>query len=105
MSNARPYCQKAADSLRQLIEELHADLDSSSKLRRKKGSLKVALKREKIEKYKKKLEEAISMLVISHQLYYGYVCQNIGDLTVQLDLPIDPVEFTTSGQVYTVPVR
>lgn len=63
LSNRLQHC------LEQLIEELSAELDSGNKLRRKRGSLKVVLKREKIERYKAKMKWAISLLGLSNDLY------------------------------------
>lgn len=69
LSNCLQHCQKAADGLKKLIEELRTDLESGNKLRRKRGSLKVVLKKVKIERYRAKMEWAISLLGLSNDLY------------------------------------
>lgn len=63
------YCKQGADRLEELTDTLNADLEASSSLRRKWASTKVVLKKDKIDRYKAKLERAIRLLSLSHQLY------------------------------------
>ena len=62
-------CKKAIDGLRELVDEVATDIDSSSKIRRKWSSAKVVFKREKIEKYKARKNNSVQQLFLSLQHY------------------------------------
>lgn len=55
--------------MKELTGNLSADLDASRKMKRRWASAKVVLKKEKIDRYKAKLERAIRLLSLSYQLY------------------------------------
>lgn len=62
-------CQKAADRLSKLTDLLSTDLDASSVIERKRGSLNVVLKKDRIANYEKQLQSAMSMLILAYQTY------------------------------------
>ena len=68
-SRCLQHCKRGADYLRELTENLSTDLDASSKTKRKWASAKVVLKKSQIDRYKAKLERAIRLLSLSHQIY------------------------------------
>ena len=68
-SRCLSHCKRGADQLKELTDDLSADLDSRNKLRKKWASTKVMLKKDKIEKYKKKLERAVNFLSLALQSY------------------------------------
>ena len=73
ISKCLQSCKQGADSLRDLTHSIHADLEASGRRRKKWGSVKVILKRDRIDKYQTKLERAIRLLSLSHQMYTRYV--------------------------------
>ena len=62
-------CKQGADQLKELTDELNSDIQKRSKLGKKWVSTKVVFKKERLERYKKRLERAIRLLSLSHQLY------------------------------------
>ena len=68
-SRCLDHCKRGADRLRELVEDLGANLNSSNNLKKKWGSAKVLLRKDKIEKYKTDLERAVRLLSLSHQCY------------------------------------
>lgn len=69
-SRCLSYCKEGADQLIVLIDELNRDLDASTgKLRKKWASAKVVFQKEKIERYRARLERAVRRLSLSHQMY------------------------------------
>lgn len=68
-SRCLQHCKRGADQLKELTESLSVDLDSSTRLKRKWASAKVVLKKDKVDRYRLKLERAIRLLSLSHQLY------------------------------------
>ena len=62
-------CKRGADRLKELTDDLSANIDSRNKPRKKWASTKVMLKKEKLEKYKKKLERAVNLLSLAYQSY------------------------------------
>lgn len=63
------HCKQGAARLKEVTDSLSTDLQANSKLKRKWASTMVMLKKEKIDRYKAKLERAIRLLSLSHQLY------------------------------------
>ena len=72
-SRCLQHCKQGADRLKELTENLSTDLDASSKFKRKRASAKVVLKRSQIDRYRAKLERAIRLLSLSHQIYMRWV--------------------------------
>ena len=68
-SKCLSLCKRGADTLKQLADGLGADLESPSRLKKNWASAKVALKKDKIEKYKLRLESAMRLLHLSQQCY------------------------------------
>lgn len=69
-SRCLSYCKEGADQLKVLTDELNRDLDASTgKLRKELASAKVVFKKEKIERYRARLERAVRRLSLSHQMY------------------------------------
>ena len=63
------HCQKGADRLKELTDNLSTELDSLTKTRKKWASAKVVLKKGQIDRNKEKLEGAIRLLSLSYQMY------------------------------------
>ena len=63
------HCKRGADNLKKLTEDLGDDMNAPDRFRRKWASAKVVFKKDKIEKYKARLERAIRLLSLSHQCY------------------------------------
>ena len=68
-SRCLQHCKQGADRLKELTESLSTDLNGPSKFKRKRASAKVVLKKSQIDRYKAKIERAIRLLSLSHQLY------------------------------------
>lgn len=68
-SRCAQYSKKGADQLKELADKLATDIEARSKLQRNWASAKVVLQRDKIQRYKTKIERAIRLLSFSHQLY------------------------------------
>jgi len=63
------YCKKAAERLKDLTEIMSVDSKARKKIPRRWASVKVVLKKDKIDRYKGKLETAVTLLYVSQQLY------------------------------------
>lgn len=72
-SKCLSLCKRGAATLKQLADDLGADIDASSRLKRKWTSAKVVLKKDKIVKYQSRLGSAIRLLSLSHQCYTTWV--------------------------------
>ena len=72
ISRSLQQCKRGLDHLKDTTVALSADLDASSRLRRKWGSAKVVLKKAQLDRYRVKLERAITLLNLSHQSYTRY---------------------------------
>ncbi|KAL9114818.1 MAG: hypothetical protein Q9187_007399, partial [Circinaria calcarea] len=81
-SRCLEHCKRGADSLKELTDDLATDLNGPDKLRRKWASAKVVLKKDKIEKYKARLERAIRLLSLSHHSYTRALLQLQPDIIV-----------------------
>lgn len=68
-SRCLSHCKRGADRLKELTDDLSADIDSRNKLRKKWASTKVILKKDKLEKYKRKLERVVTLLSLAYQSY------------------------------------
>ena len=65
-------CKQGLDRLKEITVALSVDLDAANKLRRKWGSAKVVLKKAQLDRYRVKLERAVRLLALAHQLYTRY---------------------------------
>ena len=63
------HCRRGANYLKQLTDDLSTDFHSRSKPKSKWASVKVVLRKDKIELYKSRLERAIRILTLSHDCY------------------------------------
>ena len=72
MSRCLENCERAADKLRKLTDEMGNSIDTSHQLKKKWGSAKVLLRKNKIERFRLELESAIRLLSLSHQSYTRY---------------------------------
>jgi hypothetical protein len=78
MARSLERCRHCARRLRELAEELGADLEGRDGLRRRWAAGKVVLKKEKIERYRARLSNAVKMLSFSHQYYTKLVVPPAG---------------------------
>ena len=69
ISRCLQHCQRGADRLKDLTDNLSTDLDALTRTKRKWASAKVVLKKGQIDKCKEKLEGAIRLLSLSYQMY------------------------------------
>ena len=67
------YCKQGVDRLEKITAGIQSDLKASSRFKRKWGSAKVLFKTHQVDKYKARLERAIRLLSLSHQIYTRYV--------------------------------
>ena len=72
-SRCLDHCRRGADSLKRIVDELNVEIDAPNLLRRKWASVMVVMKRDKMAKYKSRVEKAIQVLTLSHQCYLRYV--------------------------------
>ena len=63
------HCRRGVDHLEHLTARLSNELDAKSATKRRWAAAKVVLKRERVERYKTKLEQAIRLLSLSYQLH------------------------------------
>jgi len=68
-SRCLEHCKRGADRLKELTDDLGVDIMASNRFRSKWASARVILKKDKIEKYKSRLERAIRLLSLSHLCY------------------------------------
>ena len=69
ISRCLQHCQKGADRLKELTDNLSTELDALTRTKRKWASAKVVLKNGQMDKCKKKMEGAIRLLSLSYQMY------------------------------------
>lgn len=69
ISRCLQHCQRGADRLKALTDNLSMELDALTRTKRKWASAKVVLKKDQIDKCKEKLERAIRLLSLSYQMY------------------------------------
>ena len=62
------YCKEYADELREITDGLAVDMEKN-RLRKHRGSIKAVWNREKISRYKSKLERYSRLLFLSLQIY------------------------------------
>ncbi len=68
-SRCLQYCRQAAEQLKELTETLSVDLEAKTKVSRKWASVKVVLKKEKIDRYKAHLAWTVNLLSLSNPIY------------------------------------
>ena len=69
ISTCLETCKAAADRLGQLAEKMATSIQSSRQLKRKLASVKVVVKKNKIERFEAELQSCISLLQLSHETY------------------------------------
>ena len=69
VSTCLETCKAAADRLGQLADKMATNIESSRQLKRKYASVKVVLKRNRIERFEAELQSCISLLQLSHETY------------------------------------
>ena len=69
VSTCLETCKAAADRLGQLADKMATSIESSRQLKRKFASVKVVLKKNKIERFEAELQSCISLLQLSHESY------------------------------------
>ncbi len=70
-------CRRVMESLKKLVDDLGADIDNQKRVRKAWMATKVVLKKDKIARYKERLERAVDLLVVSSQIYTKYQPANI----------------------------
>ncbi|KAL6717700.1 hypothetical protein ACLMJK_005615 [Lecanora helva] len=68
-SRCLDYCKKAASRLEELVQSLEVDIGATSRIKRKRASIHVVFKRDKVKRYKGKLTSAVRLLSLSQQIY------------------------------------
>jgi hypothetical protein len=71
-SRCLEHCKRAADRLSELVDKISMDIQSSSRVKRKWVAAKVVLKRDRLEKYRSKMERTIRLMTLSYQCYTKY---------------------------------
>ena len=69
VSTCLETCKAAADRLGQLADKMATSIESSRQLKRKLASVKVVVKKNKIERFEAELQSCISLLQLSHETY------------------------------------
>ena len=69
VSTCLETCKAAADRLGQLADKMATSVESSRQLKRRFASVKVVLKKNKIERFEAELQSCISLLQLSHETY------------------------------------
>ena len=69
VSTCLETCKAAADRLGQLADKMAMNIESSRQLRRKWASVRVVVKKSKIERFEAELQSCISLLQLSHETY------------------------------------
>ena len=69
VSTCLEICKAAADRLGQLTDKMATSIESSRRLKRKCASVKVVVKKNKIERFEAELQSCISLLQLSHETY------------------------------------
>ena len=62
-------CKVAADRLGQLADNMATSIESSRQLKRKWASLRVVMKKNRIERFEAELQSCIALLQLSHETY------------------------------------
>ena len=63
------HCRAAAERLKKLVDEVGANINASSKLKKNQAALEILLKEKKIQRYKDSLERTVKLLTLSQQCY------------------------------------
>lgn len=63
------HCRSAAERLKELVDEVGADIDAPCRFKKNRAALKIVLKGKKIQRYKDKLERTVRLLNLSQQCY------------------------------------
>ncbi|MCJ1475934.1 hypothetical protein MMC13_004598 [Lambiella insularis] len=77
LSRCLENCRRGANRLKELTDDLGMEVDATKKLTRRWTGAKLFLKKDKIEKYKARLESAIRLLSLSYQCYTSLRTYNI----------------------------
>lgn len=75
LSTCLETCKAAADRLGQLADKMATSIESSRQLRRKWASVRVVMKKNKIQRFEAELQSCISLLQLSHEIYTRSVSQ------------------------------
>lgn len=69
VSTCLETCKAAVDRLGQLADQMTTSIESSRRLKRKCASMRVVLKKNRIERFEAELQSCISLLQLSHETY------------------------------------
>ena len=69
LTTAVHQCQQAADELGKLAEDLHNQIHTGGRARRKVGALRVILQKDAWAAHEKRLASAVQMLMMASQMY------------------------------------
>ncbi len=69
VSTCLEICKAAADRLGQLVDKMATSIESPRQLKKKFASVKVVVKKNRIERFEAELQSCISLLQLSHETY------------------------------------
>lgn len=69
ISRCQEHCRRAASQLKEITDDLSADINTLHRLRKRWASAKIVFKKDTIKKYKSRLKSAIRLLSLSYQCY------------------------------------
>ena len=75
VSTCLETCKAAADRLGQLADKMATSIESSRQLKRKCASVRIVVKKNKIERFEAELQSCIVLLQLSHETYTRSVSQ------------------------------
>ena len=67
------HCKRGADRLKELTTELGLEIKAGGRWKKRWASAKVVLKKDRLEKYRSRLERASRSLSLAHQIYTRFV--------------------------------
>lgn len=69
------YCTKAIEDLSVLTTDLSQDINSAKWLKKSKSRIRIVLKKDQINAYRERLQNALQLLGLSQQIYLAYVTE------------------------------
>ncbi|KAL3425325.1 hypothetical protein PVAG01_02116 [Phlyctema vagabunda] len=82
MISCLAHCEKAARSLEDLVEDLSRNIDSKSKSKRLRAANRVVFNKDKLDRYERKLGNALQLLSFANQSYSMSLLQQQPEIIV-----------------------